>query len=260
MAQDVVRTGYEAEFGAVIERLVLAKKRVQADLARAFGLPDPFVSDADRVALLKARALPPERCGSDMIAAPARGPMVAFSPLLVTPKDKDWDVRHVGFKGRDAARMADAFDLMDRQARRKGGDEYRPPFSDRQMGMGRRYAALVEKHNAAGVRGISIETMLAGRAGGSATGSSYMDALIQEGRCIQALRAAIGDDVALVPKRAGSSGRSGITVRVLVDLVCIEGLTISQVLRRFGWVPDKVTRPALQSQLGAALDRMWIAE
>ncbi|WP_146592333.1 hypothetical protein [Puniceibacterium confluentis] len=65
------------------------------------------------------RAAPPASCGPAMITAPARGPMQAFSPREMVLTEGGRAVsRRAGYLGRDAARVADAFDLMTLQAQR----------------------------------------------------------------------------------------------------------------------------------------------
>jgi hypothetical protein len=190
-----------------------------------------------------------------MIPAPARGPMVRFAPIAVTPVGADgFEVSHVGFRGRDAARAADAFDVMELQARRKAGAAYRPLFSVAQVQAGRRYAELVERHSAVGMRCASAEALAAGSGGGRGDGG-YIDAVIHEGDMIRRIEAAIGRGVALAPRRGGGARRA-IADLELVQLVCLRGMTLAQVLRARGWVPDRATRAALHGALCGALDRM----
>ncbi|AFA44841.1 hypothetical protein [Rhodobacter capsulatus] len=243
------------EFEAAVARSVAAKMRVIGQLARGYGLPDPFDGDADRLAQIKASAEPPVSCGPEMIPAPARGPMVRFAPIAVTPVGADgFEVSHVGFRGRDAARAADAFDVMELQARRKAGAAYRPLFSVAQVQAGRRYAELVERHSAVGMRCASAEALAAGSGGGRGDGG-YIDAVIHEGDMIRRIEAAIGRGVALAPRRGGGARRA-IADLELVQLVCLRGMTLAQVLRARGWVPDRATRAALHGALCGALDRM----
>lgn len=215
-----------------------------------------------RVAEMRAGALPPERCGSDMIAQPGAGARIIFSPMGMIPDGRDgWKREHVGHRGRDAARAADAFDRMqaaeDRVAKRRGRDPVEL-FTLVELGAGRRYATLVERHNAAGVRCSSIEAQR-GQGGG---GGGFMDALIDEGRQIQRLRRAVGDDMAMGLRRIRPSvrgTRAGITDRALVDGVCVGGLTVSEVLERHGWATSHRLREAARAALKAALRRMVMA-
>lgn len=258
----MVFEGVAPEIMAAAERLALMKMRVVSDIARALRMPEPFRDDAGRVALLKASAMPPERCGPEIIAAPARGPMVAFSPIAVQPKgERDWDVQHVGHRGRDAARRADVFDVMEEQARRRSGEGYQPLFAKGEVEAGRLYATLVERHHAAGVRGISIETMMAGRAGGGSAGS-FMDAVLAEGRRIDAMRAAIGPALVFreIRDADGRMLKPALSVRELVDLVCCGDRTLSDVIKGAGRAVKGQTREAVRVCLRDALKRMqWAA-
>lgn len=242
------------EFDAAVARAVAVKLQVVSDLARVFGQPEPFTSDADRVARRKAAATVPASCGPEIIPAPARGATVRFTPVSVQPKGAEgYEVQHAGYRGRDAARVADAFDVMERQARRKRGDAYRPLFTARQVSAARRYAELVERHAAVGMRCASVEAMAYGSGGGGDGG--YLDAVIHEGRVIAAMERRIGPGLALSPQRA-SGARRVITCLDLVQMVAIYGMTISQCLKARGWSPDGVTRAALYEALREALDRM----
>lgn len=246
------------EIMATTERLALMKMQVVADIAKALRMPEPFRDDAGRVALLKASAMPPERCGSDIIAAPARGPMVAFAPISVQPKGASgWEVQHAGYRGRDAARQADAFDVMEEQARRRQGKRYQPLFAKGEIEAGRLYAALVERHDAAGMRGISIETMMAGRSGGS-SGGGFMDAVLAEGRRIDAMRAAIGPALVFGEYSDGDGKmlKPALSVRELVDLVCCGDRTVAQVVKGSGRHADGDRMSKVRLSLREALNRM----
>jgi hypothetical protein len=218
---------------------------------------------------MQARAAAPGSCGPEIIPAPARGPMVAFTPIsAVTPggeifgKDDDWQFHHSGWEGRDAARAATAFDVMERQAKKAAARAkvaYVPAFSQVQIQTAGRYAMLVERHEAAGVRCSSIEAMPQG-GGGSA--GSFIDAVIHEGEIIRAMRCAIGDGIALAVRRVRPSRRgtkAGIRDRALVDAVCLEGKSLSEVLDRHGWSDFGGNIDAVRASLRAALDRMAMA-
>jgi hypothetical protein len=209
-----------------------------------------------------AMAAPPERCGPDMIAQPARGPMVAVSPMGLMPEgEAGWKVEHVGYRGRDCARAADAFDVMERQARRaarKGGEQQAPLFSALQVSTGRRYAMLVERHASSGMRCSSVEA----HGGGSGQGGSFIDTVIHEGNLIRAMQRAIGDGSALAIRRIRPSQRgtrAGIRDRALVDAVCLGGQTVSAVLSAHGWADKGENRASARRALCAALDRMAMA-
>lgn len=235
----------------LVMRLVAVNLDALRSLAREMGLPPPALSEADRLVAIKARAVPPQRCGPEMPAAPARGPMLAFAPIAMRPTADGYAQSHDGHLGRDAARAADVFDQMTLQAQRRGG---LAPFTARQIAAGRTYAALVERHSAHGLRGISAETRSGGGGGQGAGG--YMDAVIAEGRLIDALRDAIGDGMALSVRRERDGRRTGISCRALVDAVCLYQQPISAVLKRHGWAIKGDTRAEAQAALARALDRM----
>lgn len=243
--------------GDVMWRIVAAQMQAVRGLALRLGHPDPFgATEGERLASIRAQAVPPERCGPDMPIAPARGEVVAFAPMAMQPSGQEgYELQHAGWRGRDALRAADAFDRMEAQSRRAGARS--SLFHAGQIAQGRAYAALVERHAARGVRCVSVETMLAGRTGGA--GGSFADALLSESALIDRLRAAIGDGVALEVQRVRRQGRRSVTVRALVDAVCIEGLTITAVLARHGWPDRGETLAAARSALAAALDRMIVS-
>lgn len=243
----------EGALNAHVMRVVARQQQAMASIARSLGLAAPPMTEADRLLALKARAVAPASCGPDMPVAPARGPMVAFAPVEMRPGEDGYDLVHAGFRGRDAARAADAFDLMAAQAKRRGGAE---PFTRAQVATGRAYAALVERHAARGVRGISVETMMAGRSGGTAEGWAVL--VVGEGRRVEALVRAIGDGVALAPKRNGR--RQAVRIRALVDGLCLEGLTLAVLLRRWRWDDGGATMRAARDAVGAALDRMALVQ
>jgi len=241
----------EAEMTAFVQRLMARKALAVRTIARAMGLHLPPATEADRLEAIRAAALPPESCGPDMPAAPARGPVKAIQPLSMVRTEDGYDLRHTGFRGRDAARARDVFDEMADQARRAGGFD---PFTLRQKDTARAYATLVERHSARGLKGRSIETMSGGRGGRGSDG--VMDRILAEGRAIDAMRAAVGDAFALEVRRARKPGRTAIRLIDLVDAVCLEGRTISDVLGRFGWAAKGSTRADAQGALASALDAM----
>lgn len=214
-----------------------------------------------RVANLLARATPPDACGPEMPVAPARGPMLAFTPRKVVQTEAG-NYRSVsdGYVGRRAARVADAFDTMTRKAfeahEKAGGDEadFVPPFSVGQVEAGREYAALVERVASSGLGCVSLEA--AGRGGGG--GEGVQAAVFRDIERLRFLRARIGNGLAKEVRRIRPDGakRRVIWARVLVDQVCVEGLSLEAVLKRHGWGINTRCRDALRTALCGALDRM----
>ncbi len=237
--------------GMVRRAMAMAAQRQQAVAAvgRWLGIT-VTLTEADRLDAIRGAAVPPASCGPDMPVSPARGRLIAL-PLLATVRTNDgYDVAHVGYRGRDAARARDVWDEMADQARRAGGYD---PFTARQKGAGRTYAALVERHQSVGLRGRSVETMH-GR-GGPASGG-IMDLVLDEGRAIASMHAAIGDGWALEVRRQSKRRRVPLTVRELTDRVCLGGQTISAVLEACGWSVYGETRDWAQDALARALDRL----
>lgn len=220
------------------------------------------VAEAERLAQIIRLATPPDRCGPAIIAQPGRGPMVAQAPMGLIPDGTadGWKRAHLGYRGRDYARAADAFDLMQMQAARAAGRDGAAAvlFTAAQIGAGRRYAMLAERHAAAGVRCSSVEA----QRGGGGSGGSFIDTVIHEGDVIRAMQRAIGDGVALAIRRVRPSvrgTRAGIRDRALVDAVCLHGQTVSQVLAAHGWADKGGNLHAARAALCDALDRMAMA-
>ncbi|MCA0952933.1 hypothetical protein LCM16_02470 [Mameliella alba] len=216
-------------------------------------------AEADRIGAVMSRGYVPEDCGPEIPHAPARGPVQAIDFHASYPKgDGGFESKPAGFQGRKTLRLADAFDVMVVRAQRH---KKPAPFTPGQVAMGRFYRDLVERHATAGVRCSSLES-LAQSGGGS--GGEFMDAVLRDRQRIEVLRNRIGTGAALSVRkvRPSSRGQRGlITDRRLVDSVCLEDLTLSEVLRAHGWaregqsVSGKYVR-LLQEVLSASLERM----
>lgn len=205
-----------------------------------------IVDAADRGAdEMRRRAQPPRGASPEIPAAIARGPQRVLRLHEVSHDGAA--VRPATVAGRHPVALADAFDIMADQARRRGG---RSAFTVVQVATGRLYAALAERLDAAGVRCSSVEAL-----GGRGGGGEWIDAVIADSRSLEAMRAAVGAGVALDPRRARAGARR-ISDRALVDAVCLDGLTLGAVLRRFGWSANRQSREALVVALASALDRM----
>lgn len=242
--------------------------------------------EAARIAAIKARAQPPASVGPDIIAAPARGPMQVFVPREMVVTDAGNLVsRRAGYKGRDGARVADAFDLMTMNAlkahpkviaaaerehrahceglRKKGvaarpfsAPAFVPPFTHGQVAAARDYAALTERCNASGMSCASLEAVGRGSGGGDREAAIFRDFAR-----LRSLHRRIGDGLAKEVRRHRPSitggKRSAIRVRTLVDMVCLGNLTLDEVFQRHGWTQKNgAMRADLRSALCKALDRM----
>ena len=231
---------------------------IGVDLGRSEAVEVSFLVERDkctkeeaaRIGAVKARGAVPRVCGPEIAEAPARGPVRVFMPRqLGKDRDGNFVAFDAGYQGRKAMQLADAFDVMQVQARRR-------LFTPGQIEVGRDYAALFERYANAGVRCSSLEAMPSGSGGG---GGEYIDAVVDQGRRVRAIQSRIGDGLAKEIRRRkfGTDARRAITDRQLVDQVCLAGKTISQVLRSAGWDQIKGGMVAeLRRKLCEALERM----
>lgn len=224
--------------------------------------------------VLSAAAVPFE-CGSDIVAAPARGGTKVFTPRAVTMTASGPRSRPDGYAGRRAMQMADAFDVMTEQAQRrhaavvarakreweKGprGKEFRapafvPPFTVGQVEIGREYASLVERCAASGVKCASLEVLRSAASGGG----DREAAIFRDFQRLRVLRHRIGGGLAKEVRRIrpGATTRRAIRALELVDRVCVGGQSLQQVLDGCGWSKDQKATEALRASLCSALDRM----
>ncbi|AUR04258.1 hypothetical protein PhaeoP72_02297 [Phaeobacter inhibens] len=227
-------------------------------------------AEADRIAAIKARCAVPLACGDEIRLAPGRGPMIQFTPREIRQTSTGgFAAIKSGHEGKDAARVADVFDEMDRAARkahravqhrleREGEDlqPYVPPFTSGQISAGRDYAALVERVSASGVKCSSLEAV-----NSSGGGGDREEAIFRDFQRLRALQHRIGDGLAkevrrIRPSQNGGRKRSAIYVRRLVDLVCLGDLSLEGVLASHGWAKDGRAIQSLRASLCAALDRM----
>ncbi|MBZ4023262.1 hypothetical protein CKO11_12415 [Rhodobacter sp. TJ_12] len=214
-------------------------------------------------AYVMARAAAPASCGPEIVAAPARGASMRFQPEAMVPKgEADWRAEPVGYRGRDAVRRADLFDKMERAALRAGREV---PFSPGQVSAGRSYAALVEFVSAGGVKLSSLEGRIGGAGGGGEV--AWIERYCQASERLRRMRIAIGDGAALSvrrvrPSKRAKPGATGsartISDRVLVDGVCVSGLSLGDVLLANGWAKSGQNIEAVRGALAAALERMRI--
>lgn len=202
-------------------------------------------SEQERRRLI-ARGTPPEACGPDMPVAPARGPVRPFMPVEVQMTDAgNWRETKAGYNDgtgpRHAARVRDVFDRL--------GHRLTPG----QVETGRQYAAFVEKLEASGMGSVNLDGV---SAGGRDDVAERICAMRAE---VQAMRRRIGADEALTVRRVRPSrrgGRRAVTLRELVDQVCLGDKTPLQVMLAAGWARDAERARELVVALGEALDRM----
>jgi hypothetical protein len=212
--------------------------------------------EAERIARMKADAARPEGCGSEIVdVAPGRGAVRRFQPrAVVRGASGQLRVRRDGHNGHDALARADAFDVMQQKARGRGGKDAAPLFTVGQVNVGREYAALYERCAAAGVRCSSLEAL-----GGGGGQGSYSEAVSFDLARLAELNHLVGAAVVLSPRRSqANADPAGKIVRAsnLVHGVCVQGLTIGQLLQKFGWRPKTTRVKETRRALCDALDRM----
>ena len=212
-----------------------------------------------RLDAIRAASAVPDECGPDIAPAPARGGFVVERQITMVPNGVDrhgldkWAAAPTGFGHRANVRRADVFDGMHAQAARRK----RPMIlSPGQVAMGRRYHDLVELLSA---DGCVLSRLDASRSSGD--GGNWMDRRIELSNELDMLRRRIGSGVAMAVRRVrpsirGEVQRGPISDRVLVDMVCLKGSTLDQVLRAHGWAIKGDSRKAIGEALAAALDRM----
>lgn len=236
--------------GVALRRIRASAEALLTDaIGRLAGSRRAF-AEADRISALLANATPP----ADLVAAPvapARGAMRLVDNIERLPGGaRRRDGRH--------GRMLDQLSIMNRQAwllhEGRGGDEddFAPPFDPAQVGMALRYQALVERHDAAGMKCASAEVRAVAGSGGT---GDFMLAYVKESQELNMIRSRIGAGLALEVKR-GSTGRRDITTRALVDAVCLHGMDLTAVLRAHGWANGAPYRKSLRDAMAFALDRM----
>ncbi|WP_158515966.1 hypothetical protein [Pararhodobacter sp. CCB-MM2] len=241
----------ERDIDAAVIRLAGLRAGAQKVLAREFGVILTPDKEKDRLRLMRDLSRAPASCGPEILPAPARGRVEAWAPREVRETAGGSEPQHAGFEGRNAARARDVFDVMAEQAARRGGTA---PFTPGQADAGRRYSVLVERHSFVGLKCVSVEAQARGSSGSG--GGSYMDAVLHEGEVIRRLQAAIGEGWALEVTRNRGGNRRGITVRRLVDLVCLEGQSVSDVLKSHGWAVYGDVRTKAYKALSEALAKM----
>ncbi len=215
------------------------------------------MTSAERVAAIKSAHTPPAACGPDVVAAPARGAFRTYDPIGLVPGSTE-RVRSEAHRGegeavaRKGVAVVDVFDRMMVEAARR---KMPAPLTPSQIAIGRRYRWVAEQHDAGGFKLSSINST-----GGGAGALDVMDLRLGERRELVALRARVGDGVAMEVRRVRPSAR-GVENRLirdldLIDRVCLRDLTLTEVLRAFGWSNRGGNTAALRGALCGALDRM----
>lgn len=210
-----------------------------------------LADQAAGLARIKADAAPPVAMGAAPVA-PARGPQQLVPSFTVTTGGMR-RVEGAHWRGLSPLASAVAQALLRHVAR--GTDApFVAPFGPGQVTMAEDYAALVEWREGSAVKCASLE---GGRGGGGGSGK-YIDTFVDQGKWLAELQRRIGDGVAMSPRRHmdRGNGRRSITVRVAVDLLCLQGMPVKAILRRFGWAADMKDQRALRAAICGALDLM----
>lgn len=217
-----------------------------------------------RVTQTKALAAVPVECSAEIITAPARGPIAPFREVYwhETAHGNEW--RHVPYRSGCPGRTRDIFDIMTDQATRRGGVA---PFDIGQVFAGREYRALHERVQSAGLKCSSaFDDKVRGKGK-----VDFMDSYLADAQRLSWFHEAIGGAIAKDMKRVSpekaqrviitddilaQADKRIITVRTLVDDVCIKEKALSDVLGAHGWSVTGKNRKALRDALCAALGRM----
>lgn len=220
--------------------------------------------ERQRVDQVKSSAANPEGVSDRILAAPARGPVLPFRDTRILPDGDGFKVVDAPYRSGCPGRTRDAFDAMTDQATRRGGNA---PFTVAQVGAARDYRALDERVQSAGVKCSKVFDVQTGGQGRI----DFMDAYIRDTERLVMFHDAIGSVIAKDMKRVSPSKAQRvivtddmlaqvkkriITVRTLVDDVCIKDRTLSDVLKAHGWSVTGKNRKALRDALCAALGRM----
>lgn len=217
-----------------------------------------------RVQRAKAVGTLPRECSSEIPAAPAR-PIKAHRAVQMVPVGSE-GFREVEERYRSGGpgMARDNFDVMTDQAMRRQGP---PPFTAAEVAAGRAYRALHERVQSAGVKCSAAFDVQAGGGGGA----DFMDAYIRDVQRLALFHDAIGAVIAKDMRRVSADvaervivsddmlsplKKRIITVRALVDAVCLHEETLSGVLERHGWSVAGKNRNTLCAALCAALWRM----
>lgn len=213
---------------------------------------DWLAAEDAAVEAAKAAATPPDTASPNIIAAPARGPALVQPQFETVQTASGPRTRRATQDGFHPVRQADAFDVMALQHKRAGGKG--ALFTVAQVEAGRAYAALSERVASEGLRCTSLEVR-AGSGPNSTGGRDWMDGVIGRSDRLEKMHAAIGETL-IVGTVTRCGKRRAMSVRSVVDAVCIEGRPLTHILKADGWSPKGETRAALQRELAAALDRL----
>ncbi|MDO6617169.1 hypothetical protein [Pacificibacter marinus] len=223
-------------------------------------------AEADRVAKIKAAGAVPAQCGPEVPSAPARGAVRISNPKELVPGTTD-KFQHAGWQKRSVMHRCDVFDMMRAKAlnvhaRAKAKDVkavFEDPFNAGQVSMARYYAGLHESLHSGGVCGTSYAE---DRVSGGGGGLDAVDLRLAARQEFEALERRVGRGVAMALRKVRPSKRGdGRACKMISDLdvvrmVCLHGLSLSEVLGKYDWSKSSRNLLALRVALRGALDRM----
>lgn len=222
--------------------------RIESGLGFAVG-ESRLRGEAKAVSALMDRAAVPVLASSQIIAAPARGPVSIVPQTIARMTAQGPVMRRDTRDGFHPVRRVDAFDRIAAAVLAGGGAS---PFTVAQVDAGRGYAGLVERVASEGLRCGSGEVQ--GQAGGG-KGRDWMDGVIRRSAQLAAMRAAIPVSVALAPP-VGEAGQV-VRVRDVVDAVCLRDLVLTDVLAEAGLPVRNDSKAALMAALLLGLDALY---
>lgn len=213
-----------------------------------------------------AGAVLPDGVSTEILAAPARRGLDRFHDLqMVAVGTEEFEAVEQRYKSGGPGVVRDVFDTMVDQITRRGGTS---PFTVSQVSAGREYRDLHERLQSAGIKCSSAFDTASGGLGSK----DFMDVYLADSWRMGWFHKAIGDGVAKDTRgklrtRSGKRtrvtnvdlagfGKKIITVRALVDCVCIFEQPLSAVLDGHGWAATGKNRKTLSAALRAALTRM----
>lgn len=217
-------------------------------------IEERFEAEAARCESIHTAASVPAACGQDIIPAPARGGFVLERIRHLDGMTRaDFVETTKGYVRRSPIRRADAFDAMIAAATRAKREW---PLTPGQISIGRRYHDLVELLSADGTKLSQLQGSF-----GSGDSGNWMDQRLALSREVEGMRRRIGTGVAMAVRRIrpsdrGEAARGPILDRDLVDMVCLQGRGLADVLKSHGWAVKGAHRDAISEALSAALDRM----
>jgi hypothetical protein len=234
---------------------------VDIEVAKRLGIRPDQVTQHHRDQVLRhlmdRQAQVPVYCDREQIvAAPARGPVLLFHPreTVIT------DAGNVVTKkvGRFAAMMVqDAFLKAELQAVQR---KQPAPYTPGQIDVGREYRDLFDRCASSGLK----LSQIGGTGGGGGGAGGVSEAMLADMQQLRRLQRRIGTGTAMAVRRVRPSRRGGtverparnITDQRLVHLFCVDGETLSGVLTAHGWSDRGQSKTILHRALCAALDRM----